>query len=109
MAATVITVPLFKMGGVEVQEFLDQPSDLAAYGLDAPVARVTVRAKGDSWIELGEKDGDYYARRSADDAVLKLDYYTVMALSTISAFLVLLCLILMDVMYAVVDPRISYD
>jgi len=43
------------------------------------------------------------------EAVLKRDYYTVMALSTVGAFLVLLCLILMDVMYAVVDPRISYD
>ncbi len=72
LGTTTVEDVLFKMGGVEVQEFLDQP-DLAAYGLEAPVVRVTVRAKSDSWIELGEKDGDYYARRSGDDAVLKLE------------------------------------
>jgi hypothetical protein len=65
---------LFKMGGVEVQEFVDQPKDAAAYGLDAPVLRVAVKAKGgESWIELGKKDGAYYARRNGDAAVLKLD------------------------------------
>jgi len=64
---------LFKMGGVEVQEFVDQPKDAAAYGLDAPVLRVVVKAKGESWIELGKKDGAYYARRNGDAAVLKLD------------------------------------
>ena len=73
LGTTTVEDVLFKMGGVEVREFVDQPSDLAAYGLAAPVVRVTVRAKSDSWIELGEKDGDYYARRSADDAVLKLE------------------------------------
>jgi hypothetical protein len=64
---------LFKMGGVEVSEFLDQPKEPAAYGLDAPALKVTLKAKGDSWIEVGRKDGAYYARRSNDAAVLKLD------------------------------------
>ena len=43
------------------------------------------------------------------DAVLKRDYYVVMAVTTISASLVLLSLVLVDVVYALVDPRISYD
>jgi len=64
---------LFKMGGVEVAEFVDQPQALAAYGLDAPVLKVTVKAKGESWIEVGKKDGAVYARRNGDAAVLKLD------------------------------------
>jgi hypothetical protein len=64
---------LFKMGGVEVAEFVDQPQPLAAYGLDAPVLKVTVKAKGESWIEVGKKDGAVYARRSGDSSVLKLD------------------------------------
>jgi hypothetical protein len=64
---------LFKMGGVEVQEFVDQPQAPAAYGLDAPALKVTVKAKGESWIEVGKKDSAYYARRNGDAAVLKLD------------------------------------
>ena len=64
---------LFKMGGVEVAEFVDQPQALAAYGLDAPVLKVTVKAKGESWIEVGKKDGAVYARRNGDAAVLRLD------------------------------------
>jgi hypothetical protein len=64
---------LFKMGGVEATEFVDQPAAPAAYGLDAPVLRVTVKAKGESWIEVGKKDGGTYARRSNDSAVLELD------------------------------------
>jgi hypothetical protein len=64
---------LFKMGGVEVSEFVDQPLDAAAYGLDAPVLKVTVKAKGESGIEVGRKDGAVYARRNGDSAVLKLD------------------------------------
>jgi hypothetical protein len=61
------------MGGVEIQAFVDEPSDLQEYGLEAPVARVTVRAKAVSWIELGRKGEEYFARRNADDAVLQLD------------------------------------
>jgi len=64
---------LFKMGGVEVSEFVDAPQPLAAYGLDAPVLKVTVKAKTESWIEVGKKDGAVYARRNGDSAVLKLD------------------------------------
>ncbi|MGE5125340.1 MAG: DUF4340 domain-containing protein [Betaproteobacteria bacterium] len=64
---------LFKMGGVEVSEFVDQPQALASYGLDTPLLKVTIQAKGPSWIEIGKKDGAFYARRNNDAAVLKLD------------------------------------
>jgi hypothetical protein len=64
---------LFKLGGVEVQEFLDHPADPVAYGLDAPLLKVTIRAKTTSWVEIGKKGDAYFARRNADDAVLKLD------------------------------------
>jgi hypothetical protein len=64
---------LFKLGGVEAEQFIDQPKEPAAYGLDAPVLKVTVKAKGESWVEIGKKDGACYARRSNDAAVLKLD------------------------------------
>jgi hypothetical protein len=64
---------LFKMGGVEVSEFIDQPQPPASYGLDNPLLKVSVKAKGSSWIEVGKKDGAYYARRSNDLAVLRID------------------------------------
>ncbi len=64
---------LFKMGGVEVSEFVDQPQAPASYGLDAPLLKVTVQAKSPSWIEIGKKDGAYYARRNNDTAVLRLE------------------------------------
>ena len=64
---------LFKMGGVEVAEFVDSPKAPSDYGLDAPKLKVTVKAKGESWIELGQKDGAFYARRTGDAAILKLD------------------------------------
>jgi Domain of unknown function (DUF4340) len=66
---------LFKLGGVEVQEFVDQPKDASAYGLDAPLLRVALRqgAKGEASVEIGRKDGSVYARRAGDAAVLKLD------------------------------------
>ena len=73
LETTKVEDALFKMGGVEVAEFVDQPQALATYGLDAPVLKVTVKAKGESWIEVGKKDGAVYARRSGDAAVLKLD------------------------------------
>ena len=63
---------LFKTG-VEVTEFIDQPRELAAYGLDVPALEVTVKAKGESWIAVGKKDGAFFARRNNDTAVLKLD------------------------------------
>jgi hypothetical protein len=73
LETTKVEDALFKMGGVEVSEFVDQPAAPATYGLDAPVLKVTVKAKGESWIEVGKKDGAVYARRSNDSAVLKLD------------------------------------
>jgi hypothetical protein len=73
LETTKVEDALFKMGGVEVQEFVDQPLPAAAYGLDAPALKVTVKAKGESWIEVGKKDSAYYARRHGDAAVLKLD------------------------------------
>ena len=73
LETTTVEDALFKLGGVEIQEFVDRPSDLAAYGLDLPVARVAVRAKTDSWVELARRGEEVYARRSGDDAVLKLD------------------------------------
>jgi hypothetical protein len=73
LETTKVEDALFKMGGVEVQEFVDQPLPPAAYGLDAPALKVTVKAKGESWIEVGKKDGAFYARRNGDSAILKLD------------------------------------
>ncbi len=67
---------LFKLTGLEVQEFLDKPQAAASYGLDAPQARVTLRLSGGkppATLEFGKKDGAYYSRRPGDDAVLKLD------------------------------------
>jgi peptide/nickel transport system permease protein len=45
----------------------------------------------------------------AFEALLKRDYPVVMATVTMSAFMTLLGFLLSDVLYAVVDPRISYD
>jgi Domain of unknown function (DUF4340) len=64
---------LFKIGGVDVSEFVDAPKAPADYGLDAPVLKVTLKAKGDSGVELGKKDASYYARRTGDAAILKVD------------------------------------
>jgi len=67
---------LFQVGGVEVQEFFDQVASPAAYGLEAPVLKLTLNYganKPPAWFELSRKDGAFYARRSDDEAVLKLD------------------------------------
>ncbi|PYQ13367.1 MAG: hypothetical protein DMF80_15820 [Acidobacteria bacterium] len=66
---------LFLVGGVEVQEFLDKPAGAETYGLDHPALKVTIREKDkpESFFEVGEKGGAYYARRAGDEAVLKLD------------------------------------
>jgi hypothetical protein len=67
---------LFAIGGVEAQEFVDSPKDLASYGLDKPALKVTLRfaaGKPAAWFEVGQKDGASYARRLGDDAILKLD------------------------------------
>ena len=78
---------LFAGGGLEVVEFIDAPKPLASYGLDAPALRVTMRHEGGKppvWFEIGTKDGAYYGRREADDAVMKLD--PVKAAELIKAF-----------------------
>ncbi|MBN2369923.1 MAG: DUF4340 domain-containing protein [Vicinamibacteria bacterium] len=67
---------LFKIGGVDVQEFIDAPEPLAAYGLDKPAIKVTLRhvaPKPSVWFELGKKGDDFYGRRPDDSAILKLD------------------------------------
>ena len=67
---------LFAIGGVDVAEFVDKPAAPAAYGLDQPSLKVTLRFDGGKppvTFELGEKDGASYARRSSDAAVLKVD------------------------------------
>jgi hypothetical protein len=67
---------LFKLGGVEVQEFVDQPKEASAYGLDAPAFKLVLRmgaGKGEASVELGKKEGAVYARRPGDSSVLKLD------------------------------------
>jgi peptide/nickel transport system permease protein len=43
------------------------------------------------------------------ESMLARDYPTIMALSFITAFLVLLGTLLADLSYALVDPRVSYD
>jgi hypothetical protein len=64
---------LFKVGGIDVAEFIDAPKALAEYGLDAPALKLKLKAKTESWLELGKKDASFYARRSDDAAVLKVD------------------------------------
>lgn len=43
------------------------------------------------------------------EAVLSRDYPTVMAITTIDAFLTLVSLLISDLLYVVVDPRISFE
>ena len=67
---------LFKVGGVEAQEFVDAPASLEAYGLDKPAVKVSIRyaaGKPATWFEIGKKDGASYARRPDDASILKLD------------------------------------
>jgi hypothetical protein len=64
---------LFKLGGVEVKEFVDHPEAAATYGLDSPVLELTVRAKTSSEVSVGKKNDRYFARRTGDDSVLELD------------------------------------
>lgn len=67
---------LFLVGGLEVQEFVDQPASPDTYGLDAPALRVTLRygaGKPPTWFEVGRKGDGAWARREGDVAVLKLD------------------------------------
>ena len=43
------------------------------------------------------------------EAVLLRDYPVVMAVFTISAFMTLVGILIADILYTVVDPRIKYD
>jgi hypothetical protein len=67
---------LFKLGGIEVQQFVDQPKEAAAYGLDAPAFKLSLRfgeGKPEQAVELSRKGEAYYARRTGDAALLKLE------------------------------------
>lgn len=67
---------MIAIGGAEAAEFIDAPKALAAYGLDAPALRVTLRFEGgkkEDWFELAVKGDQAFARRRNDVAVLKLD------------------------------------
>ena len=67
---------LFKLGGIEVQDFVDEPKEAAAYGLDAPVFKLSLRfspGKPGQTVEVGRKGDAVYARRTSDAAVLKLE------------------------------------
>jgi Domain of unknown function (DUF4340) len=67
---------LFKIGAIEVAEFVDQPKGAEAYGLDAPAFTLVIRSgagKGEQKLELGRKDGAIYARRPGDASILKID------------------------------------
>jgi hypothetical protein len=67
---------LLLVGGLEVQDFVDQPQPLSAYGLDAPALRLTLRHEGGKpplWFEVGRAAGAAWARRTDDQSVLKLD------------------------------------
>ena len=43
------------------------------------------------------------------EAIMNYDYPTVMGVVVIAAFLTLLGLVIADIMYAIVDPRIRYE
>jgi hypothetical protein len=76
LETTKVEDALFRLGGVEVQEFVDQPKPAGAYGLDTPVLKIAIRlgsGKGETTLEIGRKDGTVYARRLDDASVLKLD------------------------------------
>lgn len=67
---------LFAVGGVEATEFVDTPGPAAKYGLEPPALKVTLRfeaGKPAVTFEIGEKDGAFYARRTGDTSLLKLD------------------------------------
>jgi len=76
LETTKVEDALFKIGGVEVAEFLDAPKGPEAYGLEAPFFAVVIRSgagKGEQKLELGKKDGSVYARRPGDSSILKID------------------------------------
>jgi hypothetical protein len=67
---------LFKIGGVDVAEFVDKPQPDPSYGLDKPVLKVTLRfveGKPSTSFEVAHEGDSWYARRPGDHAVLRLD------------------------------------
>lgn len=67
---------LFLIGGAEATSFIDQPAGPERYGLSAPALRIDLRHEGGKpplWLEIGGKDGAWYARRAGDQAVLELE------------------------------------
>jgi hypothetical protein len=67
---------LFKLTGLEVQQFVDAPGAPSTYGLDAPELKLTLRQGGGKpplQVEIGRKDGRVHARRVGDEALLQLD------------------------------------
>lgn len=75
VATSKVQDTLFLIGGLEVLEFVDQPAAPATYGLDTPTLEVALRYqdKPQQSFALGERDGAFYARRSGDASVLRLD------------------------------------
>jgi len=75
LETTKIEESLFKLGGIDALEFVDSPKAPAAYGLDAPAFRLTIRSAGKSelTLEIAKKDGTAWARRSGETSLLKLD------------------------------------
>jgi hypothetical protein len=66
----------FSVGALDAAEFIDAPRLLAAYGLDLPAVRVTLRFDGDKkedWFEVAVRGEEAFGRRRGDSAVLKLD------------------------------------
>jgi Domain of unknown function (DUF4340) len=67
---------IFKLSGLEAQEFVDAPGGPDKYGLDAPALDLKLTLGKDKpavTVTIGKKDGAAYARRAGDDAILKLD------------------------------------
>lgn len=67
---------LFKLSGLEAQEFVDAPGSPDKYGLDTPLVELKLSQGKEQpvlTVALGKKDGAVYARRDGDDALLKLD------------------------------------
>jgi hypothetical protein len=66
---------LFLIGGLDADEFVDQPGPPEQYGLAAPALRLDLRHEGGKpplWVEVGTRDGSWYARRAGDQGLLKL-------------------------------------
>ena len=67
---------LSTIGAIDSAEFIDAPTAVSTYGLDAPAIKVVLRLEGDKqadWFEIGIKGDDAFARRRDDVAVLEID------------------------------------